>query len=272
VIALGRPQLDLAGDPEAIGAALEAARPEAIVSAAAYTAVDRAELEPEVAVAVNVAGAAAVARAANTLGVPLVHLSTDYVFDGKKAEPYVESDPTHPTGVYGETKLAGELAVLSAYENVAILRTAWVYSPFGANFVKTMLSLAAEREEVRVVADQRGNPTSALDLADAIMAVSANLIGSNSASLRGIFHTAASGEASWAEFAETIFAASCAAGGPCARVCHIATSDFPTPARRPANSRLNCSKLAELHAIRLPDWRTSTAKVVERLIASNRIN
>jgi dTDP-4-dehydrorhamnose reductase len=270
VIALGRPQLDLARDAEAIVAALEAGRPDAIVSAAAYTAVDRAEAEPELAAAVNVGGAAAVARAAKALAVPLIHLSTDYVFDGTKSLPYVEEDLTGPTGVYGETKLAGEQAVLSAHDNVVILRTAWVYSPFGANFVKTMLRLASEREEVAVVADQRGNPTSALDIADAVLQAAANLSASGSASLRGVFHTAGSGDASWADLAETVFAASALAGGPSARVRRIATSDFPTPARRPANSRLDCSRLARVHDIRLPDWRLSAGMVVNRLVAPNR--
>lgn len=150
---------------------------------------------------------AAVAEAARQLAVPLVHLSTDYVFDGDKHDPYVETDLTGPTGVYGASKLAGEQAVLATYENVAILRTAWVYSPFGANFVKTMLRLAGERDEVGVVADQRGNPTSALDLADGVLAVTAHLVASGDAGQRGIFHMAGGGDASWAEFAEAIFAA-----------------------------------------------------------------
>lgn len=270
IIALGRPELDLSGHPQAIAAALEAARPDAIVSAAAYTAVDNAEVEPELAAAVNVAGAAAVARAANALRIPLIHLSTDYVFDGAKSEPYVEEDLTGPTGVYGHTKLAGEEAVLSAHDNVAILRTAWVYSPFGANFVKTMLTLAKDRDEVGVVADQHGNPTSALDIAEAVMAVANNLAASPSTSLRGVFHTAGTGDASWADFAEAVFAASGSAGGPSARVRRIGTAEFPTPARRPANSRLDCSKLARAHGVRLPDWRTSTKTVVGRLIEANR--
>jgi dTDP-4-dehydrorhamnose reductase len=270
VIALGRPILDLSADPQAVGAALEAARPEVIVSAAAYTAVDKAESEPQLAAAVNVDGAAAVARAANAMGVPLIHLSTDYVFDGTKSEPYVEEDPTGPTGVYGKTKLAGEQAVLSAHDNVAILRTAWVYSPFGANFVKTMLRLANERDEVGVVADQYGNPTSALDIAEAVFVVADNLAASGSTSLRGVFHTAGAGDASWADFAEAVFVASGSARGPSAHVRRIATAEFPTPARRPANSRLDCSKLARAHGVRLPDWRVSTTTVVARLIEANR--
>jgi dTDP-4-dehydrorhamnose reductase len=164
IIPLGRPLLDLASNAETIARAVSTARPDAIVSAAAYTAVDQAEIEPERAFAINAGGAGAVAAAASSLGVPLVHLSTDYVFNGEKEGAYIESDVTGPTGVYGRTKLAGEQAVMAAHHDVAILRTAWVYSPFGPNFVKTMLRLAAEREAVGVVADQFGNPTSALDM------------------------------------------------------------------------------------------------------------
>lgn len=269
IVALGRPELDLAAAPDAISCAIEAARPDAIVSAAAYTAVDKAESEHDLAFAINSVGAGAVASAAHRLSIPLVHLSTDYVFDGQKPGPYVESDSTGPTGVYGASKLAGEQAVLGAHDNVAILRTAWVYSPFGANFVKTMLRLAADREEVGVVADQRGNPTSALDIADGIIAVAANLRADADPARRGIFHMAGSGDASWAEFAEAIFAASVAAGGPGARVRPIATTDYPTPARRPANSRLAGDKIAQAHAVRMPDWRASTADIVARLVRGN---
>lgn len=268
VIAVGPPELDLAApDLAAIHAALAAARPDAIVNAAAHTAVDRAESERELAFAINAEGAGAVARAAARLGVPLVHISTDYVFAGDKAEPYVESDPTGPTGVYGASKLAGEQAVLAAGADAAILRTAWVYSPFGANFAKTMLRLAATRDEVGVVADQIGCPTSALDLAEAAMAVASHLAAGSDPAHRGVFHATGTGEGSWADFAEAIFAASVAAGGPGARVNRIGTADYPTPAKRPANSRLDCGKLASAHGIRLPGWRESTRTVVARLVA-----
>jgi dTDP-4-dehydrorhamnose reductase len=207
-----------------------------------------------------------VARAAARLGVPLVHVSTDYVFSGDKPEPYTESDDPAPTGVYGASKLAGEQAVMASGADAAILRTAWVYSPFGANFIKTMLRLAETREELGVVADQRGNPTNALDLADAVLAVAANLKANAAPELRGLFHATGSGEASWADFAEAIFAASAATGGQSARVKRITTAEYPTPARRPANSRLDCSLLAQRHGVRLPDWRGSTADVVARLV------
>lgn len=267
VIAVGPPVLDLAvpGD-DAVHAALDAARADVIVNAAAHTAVDKAESEPDLAFAINAIGAGAVAHAAARIGVPLVHISTDYVFSGDKAEPYIESDATGPTGVYGASKLAGEEAVLASGADVAILRTAWVYSPFGANFVKTMLRLAESRDEVGVVGDQYGNPTSALDLADAVIAVAQHLTEGRDARHRGIFHATGDGDGTWAGLAETVFAASAADGGPSARVKHITTADYPTPARRPRNSRLDCTALFERHGVRLPDWRISVAAVTTRLL------
>lgn len=269
VLTLGRPELDLAR-PERLEELLAALRPDAIVSAAAYTAVDKAESEPELARAVNAEGAAALARASAALDLPLLHISTDYVFDGAADRPYRESDPVAPLGVYGRTKLAGEQAVLSAHpENSVVLRTAWVFSPFGANFVKTMLRLAADRNEVGVVADQIGNPTSALDIADGILCVAENQVRDSDAGLRGVFHMTAAGETSWAGFARAIFAASQRHGGPHAAVYEITTADYPTPARRPANSRLDCTRLADCHKVWLPDWQTATDQVVARLVAGN---
>lgn len=267
IVPVGRPELDLAGDVKAIREVLAHVRPDAIVNAAAYTAVDRAESERDLAFAINERGAGAVAGTASELGVPLVHLSTDYVFNGCNADPYVETDATGPSGVYGASKLAGEQAVLAATDNAAVLRTAWVYSPFGANFVKSMLRLAGDRDEIAVVADQLGNPTNALDIADGVLRVVDNLVGSDDRRQRGLFHMTAAGEASWADFAEAIFAASADAGGPSARVRRITTAEYPTPARRPANSRLDSSKLAEAHGVRLPNWTTSLPDVVQRLLS-----
>ena len=264
VIAVGRPDLDLA-DPASIARALEAARPDVIVSAAAYTAVDKAESESDLAFAVNGAGAGAVAQTAKVLDVPVIHISTDYVFDGTLDRPYVETDPTGPTGVYGASKLAGEQAVLAAHDDSAVLRVAWVYSPFGGNFVKTMLRLAPDRDELGVVSDQVGNPTSALAIADGIFQVANNMLSTTSPELRGIFHMTAPGEASWADFAEAIFGASAARGGPSASVRHIGTADYPTPATRPANSRLDCARIATAHGVTLPDWRASLEEVMDRL-------
>lgn len=269
IVTLGRPEVDLAR-PLEIAAALTALRPQAVVSAAAYTAVDLAETEPDMAHAVNAAGAGAIARAAADLDIPILHLSTDYVFDGRLNRPYREDDPTHPIGVYGRSKLEGERAVAAAGTNHAILRTAWVYSPFGKNFPRTMLKLASTREEIPVVADQLGTPTSALDIADGIIAVLRNLVANPSASeLRGIFHMTAGGDTNWADFAEAIFATSAVAGGPVARVTAIPTSAYPTPARRPANSRLDSTKLADIHGVRLPHWRQSVPECIARLIAQD---
>ncbi len=264
VIAVGRPDLDLA-DPASVARVLEAAKPDVIVSAAAYTAVDKAESESDLAFAVNGAGAGAVAQTAKKLGVPVIHISTDYVFDGMLDRPYVETDPTGPTGVYGASKLAGEQAVLAAHDDSVVLRVAWVYSPFGGNFVKTMLRLAADRDELGVVGDQVGNPTSALAIADGILQVATNMVANGSPELRGIFHMTAQGEASWADFAEGIFAASAARGGPSASVRHIGTANYPTPATRPANSLLDCTRIAQAHGVTLPDWRTSLDEVMDRL-------
>jgi dTDP-4-dehydrorhamnose reductase len=269
IVPLGRPEFDLTGDADAIVAALESSRPEVIVSAAAYTEVDKAEAERDLAFAVNNAGAEAVASAANRLGVPLIHLSTDYVFDGAKIGAYDETDETGPTGVYGESKLAGERAVLATHDDVAVLRTAWVYSPFGVNFLKTMLRLAGQRDELGVVGDQRGNPTSALDIADGVIAIASNLCSGGDPARRGIFHMSGAGDASWAEFAKAIFAASAALGGPFTQVTEIGTNEYPTVARRPANSRLTGDKLEAVHGVRLPEWRSSMINIVERLVWSD---
>lgn len=266
MIAVGRPELDLA-DPTTVASVLRAVGPDVVVSAAAYTSVDKAETEGNVAFAINEKGARAVALAAKALGIPVVHVSTDYVFDGTADRAYIESDATSPTGVYGASKLAGEKAVVAAYgENVAVLRVAWVYSPFGGNFVKTMLRLASDREEVAVVSDQIGNPTSALDIADGILLVATNLVNSDDPVLRGVFHMTASGQASWADFATAIFAASAIRGGSFARVRPITTAEYPTPATRPANSRLDCKRIAQIHGVMMPDWPDSLDLVVARLI------
>ena len=266
ILALGRPALDLAV-PGTILPGLREAQADLVVNAAAYTAVDKAEAEPAAAHAINAEGAGVVARAARKLGIPVIQLSTDYVFDGSRARPYREEDPTGPLGVYGRTKLAGEQLVAEENPRHAILRTAWVYAPFGNNFVRTMLRLAATRPEVGVVADQHGCPTSAHDIAGTILTVAERLAAEpNAAALTGIFHMAAQGEAVWADVAEAVFARSAALGGPCASVKRIATADYPTPARRPANSRLDCSKLARVYGIALPPWRQSLERCVERLV------
>jgi dTDP-4-dehydrorhamnose reductase len=267
VVAIGRPELDLANS-NSVWPAIAVTSPDAIVNAAAYTAVDKAEQEPDVAMAVNGEGAAAVADAAKGLGVPLVQISTDYVFDGAATRSYRETDPVAPLGAYGRSKLAGEAAVSGRLENYAILRTAWVYSPYGANFLKTMLRLAKTRDQISVVADQRGNPTNALDIADGVIGVVKNLIARpDDQTFRGVFHMTAAGEATWAEFAKAIFHASAALGRPAARVKDISTAEYPTPGRRPANSCLDCSKLREIHGVALPEWRARIEQCVARALA-----
>jgi dTDP-4-dehydrorhamnose reductase len=259
VVAVGRPEMDLT-DAGSVRTAILDARPDIVVSAAAYTAVDRAEEEPDLAYAVNAAGAGAVAQAAAAAGAPVIHLSTDYVFSGEADGPYRESDPTGPQSVYGRTKLAGEIAVAAANPRHVILRTAWVYSPFGRNFVKTMLMLAQSRDTVPVVSDQWGSPTSALDIADGILHIAAS--GPKDGGRFGIFHLAGTGSTNWSGFAASVFDASRKAGGPHAQVKEIATSDYPTKARRPPNSRLATEKLAAAYGWSAPEWQVSCAKVV----------
>lgn len=267
---VGRPKLDLA-DPSGIEDVLRETGGDLIVNAAAYTAVDQAEKEPELAEAINGIGPGVVAGAAAAMGIPVIHLSTDYVFNGSANRPYREDDDVHPLGVYGKTKLLGEQAVAAEADNHVILRTAWVYSPFGKNFVKTMLRLAADRDELGVVADQIGSPTSALDIADAVLAIGRNLLEKpQEQSLRGLFHMTGTGFATWAEFATEIFALSARFGGPSAKVRPIATADYPTPAQRPANSRLDCAKLKGRHGVELPAWRSSLETCVHRLIEEAR--
>jgi dTDP-4-dehydrorhamnose reductase len=266
VYAVARADMDLSR-PAEVEAALINLAPDVIVNAAAYTAVDRAESEPDLAYRINALGAGAAARAAARLGIPIIQLSTDYVFGGSLDRAYREDDPTGPLGVYGDSKLRGERAV-AANGNHVILRTAWVYSPFGRNFARIMLALAAQREKISVVSDQLGTPTCALDIANGIIAVARNLLDRPAANeLRGIFHMTGGGDTNWAEFATAIYAASAAAGGPSACVVPISTSENPTAARRPANSRLDNNRLANIHGVRLPRWQQSLPACIERLVA-----
>ena len=270
LVAYGRPLIDLER-LEGLGAAVVEAPPLAVVNAAAYTAVDKAESEPERAFAVNRDGAAALARAAAVLGVPFIHLSTDYVFDGAKAAPYVESDPTGPAGVYGRSKLEGEQAALAANERTIVLRTAWVYGPHGSNFVRTMLRLAGERDSLRVVDDQQGSPTAAPDIAEGILTV-LDVVGRSGwqREFSGVYHLAGTGEATWCGFARAIMEEAGARGARAVPVEAIGTADYPTPARRPANSRLDTTRLAEVFGVRLPPWRESLASTLDRLIGARR--
>lgn len=266
VISLGRPDLDLK-QPVSVMNAIRHAAPDVVVSAAAYTAVDKAESEYDEAFAVNCGGARTVAEAAHNLGIPLIHMSTDYVFDGLKSSPYTEDDPTAPSSVYGRSKLAGEKAVAEVTANHVILRTAWVYSVYGDNFVKTMLRLAATRDEIGVVADQFGSPTSADDIAKAIGNISQRLLTSSSPELRGVFHLTGSGSTTWAGFARCIFSILEERTGRRVDVRDIATSEYPTSATRPANSTLDCSRLQACYGICLPQWTESIQVILGKILS-----
>ena len=272
VVALRRAEADLA-DPDALRAAVRAARPALVVNAAAYTAVDAAERDRDVAFRVNADAPGVLAEEAARLGAPIVHYSTDYVFDGAKGTPYVEGDAVGPQGAYGESKLAGERAVVAANPAHLVLRTSWVYAARGRNFLLTMLRLAHEREELRVVADQHGVPTPARLVADATAAVLARLATAGGFDLgdrAGVYHVAARGPTTWHAFAESIVALDPRrASQRCRAVVPIRTADFPTPARRPAYSVLDPARLEAAFALRMPEWREQLALVMgEVAIAS----
>jgi dTDP-4-dehydrorhamnose reductase len=241
VVTLGRPDFDIT-QPETIENVVARFKPDFLVNAAAYTAVDKAETEQDQAFAVNRDGAANIARLATKADLPYLHISTDYVFSGDKNQTYQEEDATGPKGVYGASKLAGEEKVLAIHPQSVILRTAWVYSPYGNNFLKTMLRLAGSRDEIGVVADQFGNPTDAHDIAAAILTVGKKLVSSKSFDAYGVYHFCGPTRMHWADFARRIFSASHAIDGPEAKVKTITTADYPTPASRPKNSSLDTSK------------------------------
>ncbi len=264
VVCIGRPSLDLTNlDTISV---IAKTRADILVSAAAYTDVNQAELEQDLADLVNARAPSILAAQARTLGIPLIHLSTDYVFDGTKPAAYTERDPVCPLNVYGRTKARGELAIAAAHPDHVILRTSWVYSPFNRNFVRSMLALARQQDEVRVVADQIGNPTAANDIADGILAVANNLFTGSDAKHYGTFHMAAAGPTTWADFATAIFSISAERGGPSARVIPITGDEYQTPTRRPPNSRLDCTKIANTHGVSLPHWRSSLAPCIDRIL------
>lgn len=256
----GRDQADLT-DPDACAALIERLRPAAVINAAAYTAVDKAEGDVETATAVNALAPAAMAAACAALGVPFVHISTDYVFDGSGDQPFREADPTGPLGAYGATKLEGEQAILAAGGQWAVLRTSWVFSAHGNNFVKTMRRLGAERDRLTIVADQIGGPTAAADIAAAVLEMARQMQADPAKG--GIYHFAGAPDVSWADFARDIFARS----GLKPAVEDIPTSAYPTPARRPRNSRLDCTAITRDFGISRPDWRDSLTAVIKELDA-----
>jgi dTDP-4-dehydrorhamnose reductase len=255
ITTMGRAGLDLNALDE-IAPAIERVAPFAVINASGHTAVDAAESDEAAAIRLNCDAPAAMARACAELDLPFVHISTDFVFDGEKGAPYVESDPLHPLSAYGRSKAAGEAAVAEVGERWAIVRTSWVYDATGKNFVRTMLRLAAERNVLRVVADQRGRPTFAEDLAAGLLEIArAQLAGR--AEAQGLFHYCNSGDATWADLAEAALAGSAARGGPRAKVERITTADYPTPARRPRDSRLDCARYTALTGKAPPAWRDS---------------
>lgn len=267
LVACGRSEADLTRTDELVTLVWRE-RPDVIVNAAAYTAVDKAESEPDLAARINAHAVAVLAREAKAVDAWLVHYSTDYVFDGERQGAYREDDPTTPLNVYGRTKLAGEDAIQASGCRYLVFRTSWVYGTHGHNFVKTILRLAAERDELNVVVDQRGAPTSA----ELIAAVTARAITAavGGAMPPGIYHLAPTGETTWHGFAQRIVRLACRAGLALRLTSEgvrpIATEAYPTPARRPRNSRLDTSRLADVLGLTLPDWRDDVSRTVERLV------
>jgi dTDP-4-dehydrorhamnose reductase len=257
-----RAEADLT-DPDAIAGLIAGSDADIVLNAAAYTAVDKAEEERDLAFAVNGAAPGAMAQAAAAKGIPFLHVSTDYVFDGSGSRPWRETDPVAPLGAYGASKLAGERAVEAAGGAAVILRTAWVFSAHGGNFVRTMLRVGEGRDEMRVVADQFGGPTPARDIAAALWTI-ATAFGEGRG-VPGLFHFAGAPATSWADFAEAVFART---GWPAVpAVTRIATADWPTPTARPANSVLDCSAIAATYGIAQPDWTRGLDDVISELSA-----
>ncbi|GBQ09547.1 NAD(P)-dependent oxidoreductase [Komagataeibacter rhaeticus] len=267
VIRVGRPDLDF-DRPDTIDTVLRAHRPAIVVNAAAWTAVDAAESHMEEADRANHTGPARMAARCREMGSRFIHISTDYVFSGDKGSPYVESDPVDPRSVYGSTKAAGEQAVLAACPDSIILRTAWVYSPYNRNFVRTMIEAAARRPELRVVSDQIGNPTSADALADVIMHIIARIRDTGwRPEYAGIYHAAGEGSASWYELACAAIKAAARHGNPEPVIEPITTADWPTPAHRPHDARLDCTRLKQVFDCAPGPWRPEVERVVGELMA-----
>lgn len=254
---LGRDRVDFAV-PEDVFAVASALTVDAVINAVAYTAVDKAEEEEALANAVNGTSVKALAQACAETDTPLVHISTDYVFDGSGETPWQPGDPTNPLGVYGHSKLLGEQGIGETQARAAILRTSWVFSSHGSNFVKTMLRLSAERDRLSIVADQIGGPTPAAAIADACLTLAKNLYADGAT---GMYHFAGAPDVSWADFAREIFAQS----GLSPDVVDIPTSEFPTPAQRPSNSRLDCGLIQREHGVPRPDWRAGLRDVLTEL-------
>lgn len=255
IIAHSRAECDLS-QPDSIRSTVRAARPALILNAAAYTAVDRAESEPDLAMRVNGGAPGILAEEAKRIGALLVHYSTDYVFDGSKPTPYIEDDLTHPLNTYGATKLAGERNIRQVGGAYLIFRTSWVFSPHGKNFLLTMLRLGQEREHLNIVNDQHGAPTSALAIAEATHGALNSITGRWPEEVSGIYHMTCSGQTTWCGFAQAIFAGA-PAEKPWAKVNGIPSTDYPMPATRPANSVLSNEKLKSIFGVELPSWQSA---------------
>lgn len=266
LVALSRGEADIA-DRASVGEAIKRHDPSLVVNAAGYTNVDLAETEIEAAHQANAVGPGVLAAACARAGVPLIHLSTDYVFDGSKPGPYAEEDAVAPINHYGQSKAAGEQAVRDATPLHVIIRTSWVYGEFGKNFLKTVIQLAATRDELRIVADQRGCPTSTPDLANALLTIAPQLLGG--ASIWGTYHFASSGTTTWHGFASRIVAAQAPLTGRAPRVTAITTAEFPRPARRPANSELDCSLFARVFGVQGRPWTEETDAITRKLIGAD---
>ena len=268
VIAPGRDRLDLTS-AESIRALMREIRPRWVVNAAAHTAVDKAESEPELAFALNAEAPRVFGEEAQKIGAAVIHFSTDYVFDGSKATPYVEGDPTGPLNVYGKTKLAGEQALAATGAAHFIFRTSWVYGATGKNFLLSILRMAREREALRIVADQHGAPTWSADLAKLSAHVIAGVDPGDAARLSGVYHAGGSGETTWFGFASAAveMLERREPEAKLARIEAISTAEYPTPAPRPANSRLNCAKLERTLGWRMMDWQESLQRVMAELSA-----
>jgi dTDP-4-dehydrorhamnose reductase len=263
-----RPVLDF-DRPASIAAVFAESTPWLVINAAAYTAVDAAEDDSAAAFRANRDGPAEMARLCEAAGIPLIHVSTDYVYDGLKGSPYVESDPTAPQGVYGASKLAGDQAVLAGCSRAIVLRTSWIYSPIGKNFVRTMLSVAQRTDRLRVVADQKGCPTSAPDLADAILTIAARIATDGwQDRYAGLYHAAGTGWTTWHDLAVATFQEAVRHRGPVPAVDPITTGEWPTRAQRPPDSRLDCGRLEAMFGLRLPPWRDGLARTIDAVFAT----
>ncbi len=260
LLAVDRAMADLT-DAASVAKVVERADVDIVINAAAYTAVDQAESEEDVAHAVNAAAPGAMARTCAARGLPFIHVSTDYVFDGSGTAPWRETDPVGPVGAYGRSKLAGERAIAQAGGRFLIVRTSWVFSPFGRNFVKTMLSLA-DRPQLRVVDDQHGRPTAAGDLAEALLVAAGRMVEDPDGPVRGVLHFAGEEATTWRRFAEAVFAT---AGGLAPAITPVTTAEYPTPATRPANSVLDCARVETILGIRPRPWRDGLAETVRAL-------